>query len=653
MRALTTSTVIRITQLPLLVLLCPLGLICVAARGHSQEPEGASLHSVRLERANVDLRFRYCPTGDLKPGETIRGFYILETELSQRQFLAVLAEALKDPVLKAAWDEVRAETDAQQYIKRMEAQWAKRTQTNFIGDDYPIFQLGPHEVLQFCVVAQRLAADEAGSAGAMVYQLRLPELNEWKYACRGSKTHGRPPFFNRWPDYKATFADDERKEIEGAWRELKKKDRKDAESAAFSGSQEDLTWLLEEASKDSEYNMQFGDGLIHLSRSLEKAIGIKKDFHDLGGRREVLLVTDTVANEWGVRHMHGNVAEWVLASRADWPMPEGGARNPGDRGSAEKASVRQFYICGGHYRILTTATSKHAWKEFTIEGPPSGFPHRTYATARNKPEYESLFAGIRLVLDVQDSDKWLARVRQLAVLDPVPADLNARLSELDKGIATVAKLFPAKAREQQRRVELYKGLLRLRKKDDVNGRLAVERWLEDLRTSVASKGDRAYMIPKDRLTSLLVEERDLELCDRQLAKDLRPHIRLCRGLLAFRGGDGTEAVQLFKEWCTELQSFTVLEPLAEPSIRTKHFAAWDKDASAVEGVDGPGGKLGQDARARVAFARAVVDYRSAVRSETAKLPEAAGSFANLDKNPIVGGDDYFRLAGELVRGDKP
>src|SRR5688572_19968918 len=93
---------VRLIAIPILALL--------AVPAFGQEPKAGERRQIPIGQGAPDLGFRYCSAGDLvpnvaKPMErvSVSGFYIAESEVSQRQFFAVLAWVNSKPDVLAEW----------------------------------------------------------------------------------------------------------------------------------------------------------------------------------------------------------------------------------------------------------------------------------------------------------------------------------------------------------------------------------------------------------------------------------------------------------------------------------------------------------------------------------------------------------------------
>src|SRR5205823_2173591 len=90
-----------------------------------------------------------------------------------------------------------------------------------------------------------------------------------------------------------------------------------------------------------------------LSKCLERAIGVR-ELYKKTYQRELQPVQQTNPNGWGVRHMHGNAAEWTL-SPADPVLPR-----EWERWAVEKP----LFVVGGHFQ---GEWKQGRWQSFSID----------------------------------------------------------------------------------------------------------------------------------------------------------------------------------------------------------------------------------------------------------------------------------------------
>jgi formylglycine-generating enzyme required for sulfatase activity len=138
---------------------------------------------------SLKLRFRFCPKGQVRPGDPrkgarpqgVTGFYLAETEVTFGQFRALLGdEAVRALVDRASRLKMPAGT-----VEELE-----KVAQGKGGDDEPVFCAGLEDVLAFCARANerlREARRKARGLDAMEEQVvRLPTWYEWQYACRAA-----------------------------------------------------------------------------------------------------------------------------------------------------------------------------------------------------------------------------------------------------------------------------------------------------------------------------------------------------------------------------------------------------------------------------------------------------------------------------------
>ena len=211
----------------------------------------------------------------------------------------------------------------------------------------------------------------------------------------------------------------------------------------FSGRQDAMVDLLRRAKdKDAKETLS---GL--LSALLKQSLDLAHDFLAVGNNK-LGRANDGLGNRWGIRNMHGNVAEWVLPTEgadAKWK-----ALLNEDSPNGTKALVR-----GGHFRHGgLSVISEEKWLALTIghRGAEKSYDE----AAKNQVEYSSLFAGIRLVMTREaDPVGWLARLRKEVADGPLPA--KTWLDGLDAGLKQIEEVDKAEATKANKPVAYLRG----------------------------------------------------------------------------------------------------------------------------------------------------------------------------------------------------
>lgn len=613
-------------------------LFCLPREACSQEA-GREL-DISIGQGLQPLGFRYCPSGDLIPNPPVaggrvkvRGFYILSSEVSQQQYFGVLDWAMKQAATKSEWEKAGARMSVDEYLAKMDKE-KDGSNSETIGDQLPVYKLGIHEAVQFCKTVQQLSEQNQSKSGPVRYTFRLATLDEWQYACRARQNPDdsqKPPlpFFNVWPPYDgATFLEDrDRLEFGECWNLMKMK-------VPFDGSQQrlaDFLIAIESGLLDADDQLRSRNiALKYLAQFLKLGLHIDHQMY-LKKRARLAPVNETTPNGWGIRDMHGNIAEWVVATHEDWFAI---AEIKGD------IRQRKLHVCGGHFASKPGLTAR--WQQFTIGGSVAGHDALDYQKASNPDVYSSQFAGIRPVLEVAASPQWLAIVRQTAVSEPIsdPKDLRRKLQDLDAGVSDLKKAFPEAAETIQPSVTLYKALILLRGNARDEAMLAIADWMSSLRSLLT-----IHPLPtqvRDRLSSLDDEAKDLESIDPILAKTIVPSVHFYQNLVRFRAGDDSAGQRAVQEWGDKVRANALAFVDSNRSPVDGRLGEFDSEAEQINSVSA---RLGADAKSRLNFGKAVINYRSVNRSGAAK---AIGA---LERDQVIGGDGFFDLVGSLVELD--
>ena len=157
---------------------------------------------VVLKVDNVEFAFRWCPPGkfvmgspESEPGrrstekphlvQLSKGFWMLETEVTQAQWKVVMCTSLEEQAQKMLNDDTLYKFSSGEKTLRDYFGFKQNETSRTIhgkGDTYPIYYVNWHESMEFC---RRLSS-------YLNLCVQLPTEAQWEYACRAGSTMALP-----------------------------------------------------------------------------------------------------------------------------------------------------------------------------------------------------------------------------------------------------------------------------------------------------------------------------------------------------------------------------------------------------------------------------------------------------------------------------
>lgn len=410
---------------------------------------------------DVTINFRYCPRGEVEPGDpdertgtkvALGPFLLSETEVSQRDFLAIAGKEIYEKVQRRAQDARLGEYFTEKNIT------------------LPIFSLTLGEAIEFCRRLEELT-EKVANTSIVRRRFRLPSHLEWQYACRAWPDPDNPrkeqySHFNGWRNDVWLNDKELQKWCNEDWKLLT--DSKKAEGD-FRGDQQQVVAIvkvLENKTNDRPLEI--------LRRFLKAGIDWEPCLDVVPEPTPHPVKSNKVPNSWKMWDMHGNAAEFTLHVENQ--------RNPSDF-SGYQEKVRDLWklakkperteqennrlkndlkiiLAGGRYSLLI---KDGRWKHLTIWG---GEP-KTLSEAMNGNEMTLFGTGIRVLMETDLSDNWLSVIRNTAGINGQPPP-NA-VEELIKHQNIIKDLLiPDRAEVANAQVDVYKAYAyyKLGKKSD-------------------------------------------------------------------------------------------------------------------------------------------------------------------------------------------
>lgn len=388
---------------------------------HSEEA-GNRLPVQMSKYKDLVIYFRFCPAGDIYPGrpvsatertdpQSIRDFYIGETEVTLSQYRAVMGESGMDALQKLA-------KGLAAIPKLFEA--AKE------GQQEPAFLIGLDDAVDFCDRLQVAFSESRALQPDVSIEsrgFRLPSHVEWQYAARAIpsvKNQGQRPHFGRWvtTDELSLASQEKCREI---WKSL-------GQQNEFPGDQE--SFLLLSSASDSER-----DKLREvLAEVFQKAF--QSAPRTAAGTGSLSPVGQSTANNWGVQDMHESVSEWTIWARDRDRMHTLWDRMVAQRHQGKSLDGQEdVFLSGGSFSDSYNA--RNALARFTIWGGPKladGGQPIPFAYNRNE-QVEEYTPGFRIVMERMLDKEWLFLVRRSIFNGKNVSETASKVIVMNKNVA--------------------------------------------------------------------------------------------------------------------------------------------------------------------------------------------------------------------------
>lgn len=351
----------------------------------------------------VAIRFRLCPSGEIQPGKPVPGsgpagagigsnvvklreFYLTETEITLKQFRAVLGAKATAPMLERA-----------KKLSKANPQLLSVLQS---GQDEPVYLVGLESAVLFSTNVQtksNTAQAETGKQSIQTFRFRLPTHTEWQYAARGIPTlaeQGAHPHFNRWVK-KSQLTPASAQKCDEVWATVGQ--------GAFPDIQESY---LQMASASSAADAAKVKDI--LRECFEKAF--KASRNSASGVGAISAVGQTLPNEWQLYDMHDNVTEWVLAVTTERTAQTWQEMSSKVQAGETLQNQGGVFLAGGCF--ADTYEGAGALAKFTIWGGPKlGEGKSPQPFEYTEEVVLDTYPGFRVLMERSIRDDWLFALR--------------------------------------------------------------------------------------------------------------------------------------------------------------------------------------------------------------------------------------------------
>lgn len=446
-----------------------LSVLYLCGEANAAEPKpGQEMRIVfNIGGAQVPITFRYCPSGQIFPGEPkqddkrsvaaaesellggpkrMSPFYLSETEVTVSQFAQVVG-----------FDHFRRLTGKAAKMKGAKEEVSLLVDGN---DKSPIFMVGPLDAIAFCKMLNELQTSGADIGKAEIERLnfRLPSHIEWQFACRAiSDADGanKYPHFHSWADYDALDKNDRAKCLE-EWKEMGRQE------SDFAGTQFQVAEII-----TKRYSTTNSKPLEILSVFLKQGIHSNRDFSK-STTAPLGSIKSTGPNSWGLYDMHDNVREWTIAidDRGELQRLWRELVNQGQIND-ELRQRKLLFLAGGAANDTMAGGADAAWNAFAIwggrpmdvkSGTPEYFSLADDETADKTFDYAP---GLRILLERVLADDWLLVVRRKTVLSN--DKLDEALASIDQFQQVIREIVAESSQnEKAALLAYYAGLAQYR-----------------------------------------------------------------------------------------------------------------------------------------------------------------------------------------------
>lgn len=392
-------------------------LMVLSTALRAEEPGELFRYQPESLQGKLELKFRYCPTGTIRPGKpqsttsgnnlrepvNLRYFYIGQTEVTLAEFRLILGEERLNAI----------------YQKNQKLQNNIPALQSMIidGQREPAFLVSLEDAVDFCLQLQQSydeerSRDEQRTIESLLF--RLPSHLEWQYAARAVSTAEeqiQKPHFYNWVQPKDLSKANQEKCLE-LWKKLGK-------SGPFPGDQYSFVMLSEVSDPGDLQNLK---DIYKEAFSKAFQSEVKRGSIGIIDLKEGLPETGKGGpNAWNVYDIHEGVSEWTI-----WANSPASRRSLWHSISRKRAhreplnGQNSIFLCGGGLSV--TYFERNSINRFTVWGGPTlrevndwepqPFDYQKDAKGNEFDYVQDHSPGFRLAMEKVLADDWLVLIRR-------------------------------------------------------------------------------------------------------------------------------------------------------------------------------------------------------------------------------------------------
>ena len=346
------------------------------------------------------------PGGDDEPKRLEKDYWFAAYEISLSQFMALAPLATQNAFVERV-EKLNSSPEQKVILESIQKQ----------HESYVVQMISIEEAAQFTAELNRQFVAHADQSKQTLSQerFRLPTAIEWQHAMSMASMSGESRSINPWPAFPDKFSKNDQVFLEEKWKESGGKEE-------FSGSPEQLIWLIEKSS-----NVEAGIALANkFLQDLLKGRSSDLNSPEVPGSwsqppNELAEKRDAGgSNSWGIFGAHRGSSEWTLAgslSQSDALKLWRGLEESGAGDSVRQD--RNFQLSGAHVGAVD-ASSLLPLLDLFVWHRRIAINDRVEVSLTEADDDEihvDQSVTMRLVLVETMADKWIEIVRSSLLQD--------------------------------------------------------------------------------------------------------------------------------------------------------------------------------------------------------------------------------------------